>query len=417
MLPQLERLKLNENGFLSSLPRSLTALKGLKYLGLKGCGFVEFPDTLLKMSAFPTVDLSGNDIRHLGEEVVKVWRKNPNIVQGKQFVIVQCDLLNLEKPPYSIFEQGPEAWYEYYCSMKLTSEQSCSFMNVQVLGETGSGKTSLIQTMKNEEPSLVSSPESLSDSSSVCTVKLMEDDVLVQIYDYDKSNVYDLAYHVFIKSIQHVVILAVNLPEYSEAVHDTVVTRWLSSIYTTSVDCPVIVVGTQADRCTKNEIKSKRSLIQNEIDAWPAEEIEFLITSSANMKGIKHLLKRVLHKAKKKKVVLPKHWRNMYTSFYQISGEDQVVPVSNSQSEVTQFFTLKEANATFMQSFSPLTKWVSPNNREDFRRCLQFFNDIGMLLWYKDNNQLQNTVFHSVSFLISALQHLFKRDIQKKPEI
>ena len=242
----------------------------------------------------------------------------------------------------------------------------------------------------------------------------MEDDVLVQIYDYDNSNIYDLAYHVFIKSIQHIVILAVNLPEYSEAVHDTVLTRWLSSIYTTSVDCPVIVAGTQADRCTKNEIKRKRSLIQNKIDAWPVTEIEFLITSSANMRGIKRLLERVLHKAKKKKLVLPKHWRNMYTSFYQINDEGQVVPVSNAQSEVTQFFTLKEANAIFMKSFSLLTKLVSPNITKDFRQCPRFFNDIGMLLWYKDNNQLQNTVFNSVSFLVSALQHLFQRDIQKR---
>ena len=181
MLPQLESLELNENGSLSSLPRSLTALNGLKYLGLRGCGFVEFPGALLKMSSLPTVDLSGNDILRLSEEVVKIWRTNPDIVQGKQFANIRCDLLNLEEPPDSIFEQGPEACYEYYCSMKLTSKQNCSFMNVQVLGETDSGKTSLIQTMKNEEPSLVSSPESVSDSSSVCTVKLMEDDVLVQI--------------------------------------------------------------------------------------------------------------------------------------------------------------------------------------------------------------------------------------------
>ena len=94
------------------------------------------------------------------------------------------------------------------------------------------------------------------------------------------------------------------------------------------------------------------------------------------MRGIKRLLKRVLHKAKKKKVVLPKHWRNMYTSFYQISDGGQVIPVSNAQSEVTQFFTLKEANAIFMKSLSLLTKWVSPNIRKDFRQCLQFFNDI-----------------------------------------
>ena len=52
-----------------------------------------------------------------------------------------------------------------------------------------------------------------------------------------------------------------------------------------------------------------------------------------------------------------------------------------------------------MKSLSRLTKWISFYIKKDSRQCLQFFNDIGMLLWYKDDKQLQDIVFHNVSEL------------------
>ena len=345
---KLKRLDLGTNRRLTSLPRSLTTLSALHFLNLKGCGFTILPDVLLHMSHFLVVDLSDNPILRLGEEVVKRWCTYPNIMKDKRFLNIRCDLQNLEEPPFAIIEQGPEACYEYYCSMKLTSKQNCRFVNVQVLGETGSGKTSLIQTMKNERPSLVGSSESVSDS--VGTVKLMADDVLMQIYDYAPDAIYDLAYHMFIKSTTQVVVLAVNLPEYTKEKHDTAVTRWLSSIFTTSVDCSVIVAGTRADLCTDDEIKRKKTLIESEIKAWVEAErkfilrlpdtkrnlvvnskrvarTKFIVTSSAKINGVEQLVKCLFERAKEKKVVLPKHWRNMYRSFYKISDEGQVVPV------------------------------------------------------------------------------------------
>ena len=385
-------------------------------LNLRGCSFTDLPNVLLHMSPLLFVDLSSNGILRLGEEVVKRWCSYPNIVKNKRFLNIQCDLENLEEPPFAIFEQGPEACYEYYCSMKLTSKQNCRFVNVQALGQKGSGKTSLVQTMKNEKPSLEDSSESISDS--VGTVKLMADDALVQIYDYAADAIYDLAFHMFVKSTTQIVVLAVNLPEYSKEKHDIAVTRWLSSIFTTSIDCTVIVAGTQADLCTDEEIKRKKTLIESEITSWVEAEhqfimclpdasrnlavnakrvarTKFIITSSTKINGVKELLKCLFERAKEKKVVLPKHWRNMYRSFYKISDEGKVipVPVPNAQSEITQFFTLSEANVTFMKSLSRLTIWISFYIRKDFYQCLRFFNNIVMLLWYEDDKQLQDVVF------------------------
>ena len=279
------------------------------------------------MSRFLKVDLSDNPILRLGEEVLKRWCSYPNIMKDKQFLNIECDLQNLEEPPFAIFEQGPEECYEHYCSMKLTSKQNCRFVNVQVLGETGSGKTSLIQTMKNEHPKLVDSSES--DSDSVGTIKLKADDVLMQIYDYAADAIYDLAYHMFIKSTTQVVVLAVNLPEYSKEKHDTAVTKWLSNIFTTSADCTVVVAGTRADLCTDEEIKRKKTLIKSEISSWVEAEhrfinrlpgnsrnlsvnakrearTKFIVTSSADMRGIEKLVKYLFERAKEKTVVLPK---------------------------------------------------------------------------------------------------------------
>ena len=105
----------------------------------------------------------------------------------------------------------------------------------------------------------------------------------------------------------------------------------------------------------------------------------------------------------------------MYTCLYKVTDMGHVVPVPNARSEIAEFFSLREAEATFMNALSLLTRWSAfclPFYEKDFRLCLQFFNNIGMLLWYKDDKQLQDTVFHNVSFLISALQCLFQHDIQ-----
>ena len=150
-------------------------------------------------------------------------------------------------------------------------------------------------------------------------------------------------------------------------------------------------------------------------NVMPLIRMKFVVTSSKNMNGVEKPVKCLVKMAKGERVVVPRHWRNMYTSFYRICNDGQVVPVPNPQSEITQFFKLREAEATFMNALSLLTRLVAsflPFYEKDFYRCLQFFNNIGMLLWYKDDKLLQDIVFHNVSFLISVLQHLFQQNIR-----
>ncbi len=51
-----------------------------------------------------------------------------------------------------------------------------------------------------------------------------------------------------------------------------------------------------------------------------------------------------------------------------------------------------------------------PKNH-DFEECLEFFSDLGMLLWYKKDEDLRDTVFHNVSAVTSLLNDLMQPDL------
>ena len=99
------------------------------------------------------------------------------------------DLTTLIQPPFVIFEKGSKACLEYYKSLHLSTVSYCILLSIQVLGKTGSGKTSLIHSLKQGKPQLV---DALGRTAVVDVVEVKQDDVLLKITDFGGHDIYEL---------------------------------------------------------------------------------------------------------------------------------------------------------------------------------------------------------------------------------
>lgn len=182
----------------------------------------------------------------------------------------------------------------------------------------------------------------------------------------------------------------------------------------------IFVVATQVDLCDDQEVNTKMEMLKNKVSVRMDAELEyiqklnekndiceerqklhvsFIETSSSTFKGLQELKYYLYDRTKEYSLTLPAHWRNMYRKLL-----DQKL-------ETRHYLGIEEVGLMFQKSL-PLNKRLV-KNRVDFQLCLQLLHGIGMLLWYGDNENLKDVVFHKTSFIITVLKCLFRHNLQQ----
>ena len=115
------------------------------------------------------------------------------------------------------------------------------------------------------------------------------------------------------------------------------------------------------------------------------------------MQGMDELKKFLLDQAQINKLSLPSHWSKMYAKLLGMKATDK------------KYIKIEEANSIFKKSLSIVRKLNSTN--KDLEHCLDFLHSIGMLLWYKDNDNVRDVVFHNMSAVVEILQELFHHNL------
>ena len=121
------------------------------------------------------------------------------------------------------------------------------------------------------------------------------------------------------------------------------------------------------------------------------ENIHFFLTSSANMQGMGVLKKFLFDQAQINKLSLPSHWSKMYAKLLGMKSTEK------------RYIKMEKANSIFKNSLSIVRKLSS--TKKDLELCLDFLHSIGMFLWYKDNDNLRDIVFHNMSAVVEVLQN------------
>ncbi len=434
----LQYLQISGHKAIAFLPPSVEDLFNLETLNVTACSLEKVPSFLCRMKKLKRVRLDLNPIEVIEKCCINQWTLNEKFLQNMADYfpgdIITLETTKLRRPPELVFMRGANACALYYSELKITDASRCSIHGVHILGKSCAGKSSLIRTMQSGYSTLVE----IDDRTVVVDViQIQRDDVLFNVNDFGGHEIYELTCPLFLRKDHQLVLIAVNLSEYTVEKHDELVTKWLTICLAHMRIGQVAIVATKSDLCSQEQITAKYKELRDQIDAWKNSEMKFLVkrvleeikkhgeknaptrqivnmlfkqdfpvfvTSSKNQWNMDKVENYLLREAAKFRTKMPNSWVKMYGALQELQ----------SKSDGEDFLTWAKADKLF-QKFIPFHQKIIGSTAKRLHQCLQYLNDAGTILWYPNHLELKKLIFHKQSFLIEALQHLFSHNLPNVP--
>lgn len=236
---------------LQNLPPEFNTLTALIHLDLSDNHFAELPEELLSLTGLSNLDLRGNRLEMLPQEVVHLTNLttldlSDNQLNGLPARIVDFPSLSnlylednpLTSPPLEIGRQGFPAVRQYFAALERES-QMLDEVRILLLGEQGSGKTSLIRCLLDEEFNTEERPTN-GISIKEHLIQGEKKQVKINIWDFGGQEIMDTAHQLFL-STRSLYVLVLD-DERNERLE-----YWLRHIESFGGESPVLIVLNKQD--------------------------------------------------------------------------------------------------------------------------------------------------------------------------
>ena len=234
-LPFLKTLRLGNNKGLNISSDTLLGAESLELLDLESCGLTEIPKLVLQIPVLHLLCLEGNSITRIPEATYRALKKIPNVRINTNILI---------EPPKEIYEGSEETVNQYYTDLKISEACNVGFRNIILLGSATAGKTSLIKSLINNEPTLTK----LEDRTIAVDEEIWEvvENLHFHVIDFGGHEVYELVYPIFLKDRKASIIIAVDLSVISDSTIEANLFPWLyTALSITGDSSDIVVVGTK----------------------------------------------------------------------------------------------------------------------------------------------------------------------------
>ena len=271
-LPALKKASFCDN-FLSRLPPSFSKLRNLKSLDISNNAIGRFPVSLLDIKSLLFLNIERNRIQRFTEENSELYDSTFSFLkqlahfQFKGNPICQHERLrNIVRNHDEVLEvlTSKEVFKE------LSEVELTRSLRVNVLGEVGSGKTSLVQAFTREKYVLPSHPAHPKDHRHTVgidryslPVQIGGKTILLQIWDHAGDDEYAMMNDLFISN-KSLVWLVVNLEDYQlskrskeedQHVFMQHIGNWLLQVMLHNLTPVVWIVCTHVDSSSDNNRK------------------------------------------------------------------------------------------------------------------------------------------------------------------
>jgi len=406
------------------------SLSNLQFLNISNEWFLQsqeirnqitcLPDNFSQLSSLRNLDLSRNDsLKVLTPEISDMPLLTEINTKG-------CE--SLTSPPYEVCQQGTGAIKQYYTDIKNSDSVEVSMVTVAVIGQSMSGKTSLIKTLQSTDRTrvLTHRVDGGLDDDATPVFKMEDvcaDNDVLRFIDFGGHEIYQSTYRFTLKP-NCIPIVVVNLEQYEDQQHkiggNEAVRRlyfdWLSHLYLTYPKLrPPKLVLTHLDKIDESELeaiendffyhsKSVFEMIHHkEKSKWQDEgafaTIEHFKTKkmfraediykvgNAYCKAFIQLKERLLRESKQFVKVIPTNWVEVEQALKKI--DKGYMPIQDIISQFSINISLTEKQLDII---------------------LTYMHNCGMLLWYKNDEDLRPYIFHHIPTVTSLLQVLFTHD-------
>jgi len=389
-LTELEELDLSANAISNIQPISeLTKLKTLDIENNK----IKNISPLKNLKHLKSIDLSGNpinDIAPLLDLNLPFIYDIDNSASENEIIIAGCD--EITNPPLEIVQQGDEAIRRYFDKIKKEGFDYIYEAKLILVGEGGSGKTSLQKRLLKKDAEL---PKDEERTRGIKVSDLVfEEDKIAHIWDFGGQVVYYPVHRFFITENSVFVLLASTRQNHHNFDY------WIPTIYQFGGESPIIIGQTCHDGNTAQwsdlgaDIDNAKFNIVKKSGQFYHE-----INLPNNNQGLDTIKKYIifeienLHHFGKS---VPKSWLTVRNALLK-------------ESELTACFPF--------QSFVDLCRRLEPvylNKMEDIIDCCEFLSNIGVILWYKKMEELRDWVILRPDWAMNAVYRIIDdEDIQK----
>ncbi|XP_013389778.1 malignant fibrous histiocytoma-amplified sequence 1 homolog [Lingula anatina] len=434
---------------ITTVPPQITQLTNLKELNLSGNHLEEFIISLCELVTLETIDLKNNRIGKVPQQIEqlqklksieldenKLTRLPSEVRQLSSLSKFSLSGNNLEQPPQEVAERGIKAIKRYFDDLLKTEATSSCRLQVQVIGETCAGKTSLVKTLTSGRPFLTT----MADRTLVMEQIQWspKEDVFLNINDFGGHDVYKVAHNFFITK-EAVTLIVFNLQTVSSKYQEAV-GSWIDSVYSRAPESAILLVGTHADCLRSEEVdkverelsnalsshlgdmasnfrtrfeelekkskdkgslklayKEKMQRIENLIQTPPrVDEILFVI-SSKNHDGVAELKEELVKKTREKRYILPESW---------LQQVEHIETAKRCKQD--PFLTFKSfVNMTRLKP----SRMLGGDDAQRAEDVLSFLHATGVVLWFRDKPLLKTFIFHRQDVFIDILKAVLRHDI------
>ncbi len=390
-LKKLTTLILSNNKIVDISP-----LKELKYLSLIRLdkNAVSNIDALANLEYLETVYLVENLIQELPPWIVEIpidilWEKE-NIPGCFNFY--GNPVIN---PALEIIMQGKDALKRYFEKVKEEGVDFIFEAKLTLVGDGGSGKTSLQNRLLNKEKPL---PNTDSRTRGIAIndwkFEYKNREHIVHIWDFGGQDVYYPVHKFFLTENSVFVLLASSRQQHHNFNY------WIPTIYQFGSKSPIILGQTCFDgnNCSWNDLgyyfgNPNFNIIRNKLLFY------YELNLPNNNEGLENLRQAIIEQI----VKLPHYGKGVPKSW--IPVRNKIAQMAKNNACIT-FEKFKEiCKQTNSKSFSRLV---------DIEDCARFFHSIGLILWYYSINELNDWVILQPEWAMSAVYKIIDDDkIQK----
>ncbi|MFC0513616.1 COR domain-containing protein [Mucilaginibacter angelicae] len=358
--------QLNELGLANTMIKDVNPINDLRFLkslNLRGTPIIDL-EPLLKLGMEFIYDENGEQL-------------SPN---SNEILISRCQ--NITNPPIEIAKQGNDAIQRYF---KRVSEEGLDYIfeaKLILVGEGSAGKTSLQRRIINPEAVL---PEGENRTRGIEVVDfefgIDNQSKTVHIWDFGGQDVYYPVHRFFITENSVFVLLATTRQPFHNFDY------WIPTIFQFGGKSPIIIGQTchQGNTAPWNELDAYLSNPNFNIiktSDTPYYRID-LVNNNSGLNIVKEVILNQIENLHHFGKGVPKSWLRI-----------RALLISESKSK---------ACIPFQIFIELCRKFNNFENIEDIEDCCRFFNDIGVILWYSQIEELKDWVILEPEWAMNAV--------------
>ncbi|XP_013404391.1 malignant fibrous histiocytoma-amplified sequence 1-like [Lingula anatina] len=458
-LTNLEKLYLYNNE-LSDIPVDITRMKGLKIFNLNTNAFTTFPIALCGLTNLEELNLDDNYIADIPVPVditrmtgLKALRLKYNYIthlppqMRNMESLRQLDVTHntLVQPPKHIANRGLDAIKRYFEALTDTKAIQSSRMQVNFLGETEAGKTSISRTLQLGGPTMMADRTRVVEQGT-CEV---DQNIGFNINDFGGHDVYKIVHPIFISS-RGLVFITFNLSKYDpekEGHYQLYIGDWIDKVQAQIPGIQIALIGTHLDEVEIPQIEAACSAITRQLEDHASEKKKWY---QAQKEKCENKMKEIpeaqasLHQAYQSKAahlqklydqMKPIHEHIFTVSSFTCEGvselKDYLVSFARTSAEVLPGLWVEAAKNIctkkiegsentlgweviedlILQNAPASWKKMSLGDKEKIIcDILSFLAHRGDIIWFDRSPLLMKVVFHKQEVLVNVLKAVLTHD-------